>query len=253
MVLDVDHRGDWLLLRLNRPDSLNSLTIDLHKELLSIFESSSSDTSIRSILLTGSGKAFCAGQDLNEDFSDLSTTLSERYNPLVKAIRSSPKPIVCAVNGVAAGAGANLAFCCDIVLASKSARFIQSFSQIGLIPDSGGTWLLPRLIGEHRAKALCFTGDSISADEAKDLGLVWKVYEDSDLQSSAEDLVTKLSSGATYALGLCKRAIHESHNNTLESQLSLEASYQGDAGSHPDFSEGIDAFRNKRAARFKGV
>lgn len=214
---------------------------------------------IRAVLLTGAGRAFSAGQDLGDrdprkaaEAPDLGHTIETYYNPLLRLIRSLDKPVICAVNGVAAGAGANIALACDIVLAAKSAKFIQAFSKIGLIPDSGGTWTLPRLLGEARAKALVLTAEPLPAQTAADWGLIWKAVDDEQLMAEASALAKRLAAGATFGIGLTKQAIHASAANTLDQQLDLERDLQRKAGRSADYAEGVAAFLDKRAPEFKG-
>jgi 2-(1,2-epoxy-1,2-dihydrophenyl)acetyl-CoA isomerase len=210
------------------------------------------------VLLTGTGRGFCTGQDLGDrdpalGTLDLGATLAEFYNPLVRLIRSLDKPVVCAVNGVAAGAGANIALACDMVLAAQSARFIQAFARIGLMPDAGGTFTLPHLLGEARAKGLALTGEALDAQTAAAWGLIWKALPDADLMSEAEALATRLAAGPTLALGLTKRALQAAATNTWEAQLELEREGQARLGASADYAEGVAAFLAKRPAEFKGV
>ena len=207
------------------------------------------------MLLTGAGKGFCAGQDLGDrnvaadQELDLGATIERCYNPLIRRLRALEKPVVCAVNGVAAGAGANLALACDIVLAARSARFIQAFCRIGLVPDSGGTYFLPRLVGEARARALALTGEPVSAEQALAWGLIWQVVEDDRLQEEARALTQRLAAGPTRGLGLIKRALNASSRNDLDRQLDLERDLQREAGRTADYREGVAAFLAKRPAR----
>ncbi|MGB7286914.1 MAG: 2-(1,2-epoxy-1,2-dihydrophenyl)acetyl-CoA isomerase PaaG [Salaquimonas sp.] len=243
---------------LNRPDQLNAFTTEMHALLRTAFERAESDKEIRAVILTGAGRGFCAGQDLSErdpdngKIVDLSETLNTNYNPLIRRMRALEKPILCAVNGVAAGAGANLALACDIVLAAKSAKFIQAFSKIGLIPDAGGTYTLTRLIGEARAKALAMTAAPLSAEDAADWGLIWRCLPDEDLMVETRKLAQSLESGATVGLGKTKTAIQAASVNSLDEQLNLEAKLQGQLGKTDDFKEGVLAFREKRPANFTG-
>jgi 2-(1,2-epoxy-1,2-dihydrophenyl)acetyl-CoA isomerase len=251
----VEAREGWRKITLNRPDKLNSFTIDLHRELAAALDEATADEGCRAILLTGAGRGFCAGQDLESignDASGVRDLLTEHYNPLIRRIRAMPKPIVCAVNGVAAGAGANVALACDIVLAARRAKFIQAFAKIALVPDSGGTWFLPRLVGEARAKALALTGEAVSAEQAQSWGLIWRAVDDDALTGEAETLVAHLATQPTAALGLIKRALHASVENTLDAQLDLEAELQKQASQMPDYAEGIRAFAEKRPAQFTG-
>ena len=251
----VEAREGWRKITLNRPDKLNSFTIDLHRQLAAALDRAAADEGCRAILLTGAGRGFCAGQDLESignDASGVRDLLTEHYNPLIRRIRAMPKPIVCAVNGVAAGAGANVALACDIVLAARRAKFIQAFAKIALVPDSGGTWFLPRLVGEARAKALALTGEAVSAEQAQSWGMIWRAVDDDALTSESETLVAHLATQPTAALGLIKRALHASVENTLDAQLDLEAELQKQASQMPDYAEGIRAFAEKRPAQFTG-
>jgi 2-(1,2-epoxy-1,2-dihydrophenyl)acetyl-CoA isomerase len=251
----VEAREGWRKITLNRPDKLNSFTIDLHRQLAAALDKAAADEGCRAILLTGAGRGFCAGQDLESignDASGVRDLLTEHYNPLIRRIRAMPKPIVCAVNGVAAGAGANVALACDIVLAARRAKFIQAFAKIALVPDSGGTWFLPRLVGEARAKALALTGEAVSAEQAQSWGMIWRAVDDDALTSESETLVAHLATQPTAALGLIKRALHASIENTLNAQLDLEAELQKQASQMPDYAEGIRAFAEKRPAQFTG-
>lgn len=249
--------GGVLTLTLNRPDKLNSFNEDMHLALRAGFERAHADDSIRAVLLTGAGRGFCAGQDLGDrdpslGAPDLGYTIETFYNPLLRLIRSLEKPVICAVNGVAAGAGANIAFACDIVLAARSARFIQAFAKIGLVPDSGGTWSLPRLIGEARAKALALTAEPLGAETAADWGLIWRAVDDDKLMEEAAALAQRLADGPTKGLGTTKRAIQAAATNTLDQQLDLERDLQREAGHSADYAEGVAAFLAKRKPEFKG-
>lgn len=248
-----------LELVLNRPDKLNAFTPDMHVSLRAQIERAGQDGGIRAVLLTGAGRGFCAGQDLGDrdprkggPRPDLGATIGTYYNPLIRAIRALPKPVVAAVNGVAAGAGANIALACDIVLASDKARFVQSFAKLGLVPDAGGSWSLPRLLGEARAKALALTGEPLSAAQAAEWGLIWRAVPDADLVPEARALALKLAEGPTFGLGLTKQAIQAAATNSLDAQLDLEQDYQRRAGASDDCAEGVTAFLEKRAARFTG-
>ena len=233
------HRLDTgvLELVLNRPDKLNAFTPEMHMALRAQIDRAAQDGAVRAVLLTGAGRGFCAGQDLGErdprkagPKPDLGATIGTYYNPLIRAIRALPKPVVAAVNGVAAGAGANIALACDIVLASDMARFVQSFAKLGLVPDAGGSWALPRLLGEARAKALALTGEPLSATQAADWGLIWRAVPDDALMPEARALALKLAKGPTYGLGLTKQAIQAAATNSLDAQLDLEQDYQRRAG-----------------------
>ena len=248
-----------LRLTLNRPDRLNAFNEALHLALRAGVERAHSDPEVRAFLLTGSGRGFCAGQDLGDRdprkggaAPDLGTTLETYYNPTLRLIRALEKPVICAVNGVAAGAGANLALACDIVLAAKSARFIQSFAKIGLVPDAGGSWTLPHLIGEARAKALALTAEPLDAETAVAWGLIWKAVADDALLGEAEALAQRLASGPTKGLGLIKRAIHAAAGNSFDTQLDLERDLQREAGQSDDYAEGVTAFLEKRQPEFRG-
>ncbi|MGG6892616.1 2-(1,2-epoxy-1,2-dihydrophenyl)acetyl-CoA isomerase PaaG [Rhizobium sp. BR 315] len=246
-----------LMLTLNRPDKLNSFNEEMHLALRAGFERAHADDAVRAVLLTGAGRGFSAGQDLGDrdprnGVPDLGHTIETFYNPLLRRIRSLDKPVICAVNGVAAGAGANIAFACDIVLAARSARFIQAFAKIGLVPDSGGTWSLPRLIGEARAKALALTAEPLSAETAADWGLIWRAVDDETLLAEATDLAKKLAAGPTRGLGMTKRAIQAAATNSLDEQLDLERDLQREAGRSADYAEGVTAFLEKRKPEFTG-
>ncbi|HUJ88411.1 MAG TPA: 2-(1,2-epoxy-1,2-dihydrophenyl)acetyl-CoA isomerase PaaG [Burkholderiales bacterium] len=243
---------------LNRPERLNAFNPEMHRELRAALGRAEDDDAIRAVLLTGAGRGFCAGQDLSErdvggDAAiDLSVTIGTFYNPLVRRMRALPKPIVCAVNGVAAGAGANVALACDLVLAARSASFIQAFARIGLIPDSGGTWLLPRLAGRARALGLALLGEKLAAEDAERWGLIWKAVQDDKLMDEAGALARALAAGPTRAYGLIKRALDASGTNTLDAQLDLERDLQREAGLTADYREGVAAFMQKRKPQFKG-
>jgi len=256
-ILTVDH-GNWIEITLNRPDRLNSFNDEMHYALRSVI-AGARDTGTRAILLTGAGRGFCAGQDLGDrDPSkmdgppDLGNTVRTFYAPLVRLIRSLNFPVICAVNGVAAGAGANLSLACDIVLAAHSAKFIQSFSKVGLIPDTGGSWHLPHLVGEARAKGLALTGEALPAEKAADWGLIWKALPDDELMDEARALAEKLANGPTLGLGLTKQTIQTSAVNTLSDHLEVEADAMKTCGESGDYAEGVAAFLEKRAAVFQG-
>jgi 2-(1,2-epoxy-1,2-dihydrophenyl)acetyl-CoA isomerase len=254
----IDDRGTWRIITLNRPDRLNSFNEAMHRALAKALDDAAGDAGCRAVLLTGAGRGFCAGQDLADvagsdgALPDLGATIETFYNPLVRRLRALNKPVICAVNGTAAGAGANIAFACDIVLAARSAKFIQSFSKIGLVPDSGGTYFLPRLAGDARARALAMLGEPITAETAEAWGLIWRVTDDDKLRSEAEALTAHLASQPTQGLAMIKRALDASATNTLDAQLDLERNLQREAGRTPDYAEGVNAFLAKRPPNFSG-
>jgi 2-(1,2-epoxy-1,2-dihydrophenyl)acetyl-CoA isomerase len=244
---------------LNRPERLNSFNDAMHAELRDALVRVRGDTSARAMLLTGAGRGFCAGQDLSdravapgETAVDLGASIDRNYKPLVLALRALPMPVVCAVNGVAAGAGANIALACDIVIAAKSASFIQAFCRIGLVPDSGGTFFLPRLVGSARAMGLALTGDKLSAEQAAAWGLIWKCVDDDELMPSAEALAAQFAAGPTRGLAAIKASLQRSGANSLEAQLDLERETQRALGYSDDYREGVAAFVDKRPPKFAG-
>jgi 2-(1,2-epoxy-1,2-dihydrophenyl)acetyl-CoA isomerase len=245
-------------LTLNRPDKLNAFTGAMHAELREALVAAAADAECRVVVLTGAGRAFSAGQDLAEIGSgphtggDAGNRLEQAYNPLIKMIASLEKPVIAAVNGIAAGAAANIALACDLVFAARSASFLQAFARIGLIPDAGGTWALPRLVGPMRARGLAMLAEPLPAETAEQWGLIWKCVDDDKLEAEVAAVAAKLAVAPTYALGLAKRALAASSTNTLAVQLDLERDLQRLAGASPDAREGIAAFLEKRAPKYTG-
>jgi 2-(1,2-epoxy-1,2-dihydrophenyl)acetyl-CoA isomerase len=247
---------------LNRPQALNSFTGEMHEQLFEALNAAADEREVRCVILTGAGRGFCAGQDLADPLvapdntpgaapRDLSYVLEHYYGPLVKRIRSMPVPVIAAVNGVAAGAGANIALCCDLVFAARSASFIQAFSKIGLVPDSGGTWLLPRLVGRQRALGMALLGDKLPAEEAERIGLIWKCVDDAALMEQVSSTANRLAAMPTQALAQTRQALDTAQDMSMDEALAQEARLQRDLARAHDYLEGVSAFMNKRAPTFK--
>lgn len=247
------------VLTLNRPDRLNSFNTEMHGEVKQVFKDIKRNKDIRCLLITGNGRGFCAGQDLSDravsagdEAPDLSASIEKNYNPLIRNIVALPMPVICAVNGVAAGAGANIALACDLVLAAKSASFIQSFNKLGLVPDSGGTWVLPKLVGQAQAMRLCLLGEKVPAQQALEMGMISQVCDNETLLEEALEMGKQLAKAPTKGLGLIKRAIQAAATNSLDEQLELERDLQGIAGRSDDYREGVSAFMEKREPNYTG-
>ncbi len=255
-ILICERTGSVAVIRLNRPEKFNSFNREMAMELQNKLDDAAMDSEVRAIYITGEGKAFCAGQDLSEAIEEngpgIEKIVFEHYNPIIKRIRSIEKPIICGVNGVAAGAGANIALACDIVIAARSATFIQAFSKIGLIPDSGGTFILPRLIGLQRATALMMTGDKLNAEDALAWGLISQYCNDDELQAKGMEMATRLAAMPTIGLGLTKRLLNSSFTNSYSEQLEEEGNLQIIAAATDDYREGVNAFLEKRKPVFTG-
>ena len=248
-----------LVVTLNRPDRLNSFTVEMHLELAGVLTEAADSGDVRAVLLTGAGRGFCAGQDLGDRAVapgdapvDLGDSVERYYSPLIRRLATMPKPVICAVNGVAAGAGANIALACDIVIAARSAKFIQSFAGIVLIPDSGGTWVLPRLVGQARALGLTLTGDPLPAEKAEAWGLIWRCVDDDALLDEARKLAARFAAGPTLGLAATKKLIRLSGGNTLEQELDTERDAMRMLGATADYAEGVAAFTAKRPPAFTG-
>lgn len=248
-----------LIITLNRPDRLNSFNDEMHHQLAAALTLAEKDHSVRSVLLTGAGRGFCAGQDLNarnisadQAAPDLGLSVERYYNPLIRRLRALPKPVICAVNGVAAGAGASLALACDIVIAADNASFIHSFCKLGLVPDCGGSWYLPRLAGHARAMGMTLLGEKVSAQQALEWGMIWQVIAAAELADYSVNMAKQLAQQPTYGLGLIKKALYSSATNTLDQQLDLERDLQRLGGRSADYREGVSAFLAKRPAHFSG-
>lgn len=247
------------VITLNRPDQLNSFNAQMHDDMRLALKRVEQSKSVRVLVITGAGRGFCAGQDLSDrnvvpgaEAPDLGESLEKRYNPMIRKIKDLPMPVICAVNGVAAGAGANIALACDIILAAKSASFIQAFCKLGLIPDSGGTWSLPKTVGMARAKGMALLGDKIPAEQAESWGMIWRAIDNENLMDETMKMATHFASQPTKGLALIKKALHASEHMSFDEQLDLERDLQRLAGRTQDYREGVSAFMEKRPANFTG-
>lgn len=251
--------GGVARLTLNRADRLNSFNVQMHGEVRDALSKLANNSEARVLVLTGAGRGFCAGQDLGDravapggEGVDLGDSIENYYKPLVLALRNLPMPVIAAVNGVAAGAGANIALACDLIVAAKSASFVQAFSKLGLVPDSGGTWFLPRLVGNARAMGLALLGDKLPAEQAAQWGLIWRCVEDAEFKNTVDQLATQLAAAPTRGLARTKQAIYESWSHSLEQQLNQERDLQRELGRSQDYAEGVAAFTEKRTPKFTG-
>ncbi|MBL8269528.1 2-(1,2-epoxy-1,2-dihydrophenyl)acetyl-CoA isomerase PaaG [Steroidobacter sp.] len=251
--------GGVARLTLNRADRLNSFNVQMHGEVRDALSTLASNSEARVLVLTGAGRGFCAGQDLGDravapggQGVDLGDSIENYYKPLVLALRNLPMPVIAAVNGVAAGAGANIALACDLVIATKAASFVQAFSKLGLVPDSGGTWFLPRLVGNARALGLALLGDKLPAEQAAQWGLIWRCVEDAEFKTTVDQLATQLAAAPTRGLARTKQAIYESWSHSLQQQLDQERDFQRELGRSRDYAEGVAAFTEKRTPKFTG-
>jgi len=256
MTIQLTRKNNLGIITFNRPEVFNSFNKEMALAVQNALDNYANDPTVRAILITGNGRAFCAGQDLQEAIDDngleIKQIVDEHYNPIVRRLRSIKKPIIAAVNGVAAGAGANLALACDVVVAARSSSFLQAFSKIGLVPDTGGTFTLPRIIGFQKASALMMLGDKVPAEDAEKMGMIYKVFSDEELSSESEKLAAKLANMPTKALGYIKDMLNQSMTNTLDQQLEMEKEYQFNATETHDYKEGVQAFLEKRNPEFKG-